>query len=96
MDRINFIYFILGVFSLALGFIIKPYADALVMRLKRVFTTKKRTIEDNNIEVIVNQINDLQTQVNNLAEAVATRDKNRKYNTRKEVREYLAELRSDK
>ncbi len=90
------LYFTLGAIALALGLIAKPYVDVVVMRLKRLFTRKERTIEDNNIEVIVNQINDLQTQVNNIAEQIATRDKNRKYNTRREVRDYLAELRSDK
>ena len=90
------LYFTLGAIALALGLIAKPYVDVVVMRLKRLFTRKERTIEDNNIEVIVNQINDLQTQVNNIAEQVATRDRNRKYNTRREVRDYLSELRSDK
>lgn len=90
------LYFTLGAITLVLGLIAKPYVDVVVMRLKRVFTRKKRTIEDNNIEVIVNQVNDLQTQVDNLAEVVSRRDKNRKHNIRRDVREYLSELRSDK
>lgn len=96
MEKANFIFFCIGALSLAFGIIAKPYVDTLVMRLKRLFTRKERTIEDNNLEVIVNQVNDLQTQVDNIAEQLATRDRNRKYNTRREVRDYLAELRSDK
>ena len=96
MEKTNFIYFCIGALSLAFGIIAKPYVDALVMRLKRLFTRKERTIEEHNIEVIVNQINDLQTQVNNLAEVVSRRDKNRKHNIRRDVRDYLSELRSDK
>ena len=40
----------------------------------------------------VNQIDDLQEQVDNLAERLSTRDANRKSNTRRVVREYLEEL----
>ena len=90
------LYFTLGAIALALGLIAKPYVDVVVMRLKRLFTRKERTIEDNNIEVIVNQVNDLQTQVDNLAERLATRDHNRRSNIRRDVRDYLSELRSDK
>ncbi len=64
--------------------------SAFKSRIKR----KKHTIEDNNIEVIVNQVNDLQTQVDNLAERLATRDTNRKSNIRRDVREYLEELKN--
>ena len=66
MEKANFIFFCIGALSLAFGIIAKPYVDTLVMRLKRLFTRKERTIEDNNLEVIVNQINDLQTQVDNI------------------------------
>ncbi len=38
------------------------------------------------------QINDLEEQVDNLAERLSTRDTNRKSNTRREVRDYLKEL----
>lgn len=97
------LYFTLGAITLALGLIAKPYVDVVAMRLKRVFTRKNAPpiigtdpLVLNNIEVIVNQVNDLQTQVDNLAEVVSRRDKNRKHNIRRDVRDYLSELRSDK
>jgi hypothetical protein len=96
MELSNFTYFILGAFSLALGFIIKPYVDVVVMRLKRVFTRKERTIEQYNIEVLVDRMNELEEQMNNVAKTHFTRERNRKNNIRREVRDYLAELRSDK
>ena len=86
----NFIMFCLGAGSLFVGMLIYPTLQKIGDWLKKLGKT----------EVIINtsqsQIDDLQTQVDNLAEVLAIRDKNRKYNTRKEVREYLAELRDDK
>jgi Na+/phosphate symporter len=102
MELSNFTYFILGAFSLALGFIIKPYVDMVVMRLKRVFTRKKRTeqpdcrLMEHNIEELVERMNELQEQMNNVAKNSYRRETNRKNNIRREVRDYLAELRSDK
>ncbi len=84
-------------------------------RIKRKLTRKPKTIEQHNVEVLVekvneleevgkkivykqmkhvNQIDDLQEQVDNLAERLATRDTNRKSNTRRVVREYLEELKN--
>ena len=96
MDKMNFIYFCLGVSSLALGFIIKPHIDTLVARIKQVFTTKKRTFEQYNIEVLVERMNELEEQLDNVAKNSYRRETNRKNNIRREVRDYLAELRSDK
>ncbi len=83
--------------------------------IKRKFTRKPKTIEQHNVEVLVekvneleevgkkivykqmkhvNQIDDLQTQVNNLAERLATRDTNKKNNIRRATREYLEELKN--
>ena len=42
----------------------------------------------------VNQIDDLETQVDNLAERLATRERNRKNNLRRDIREYLEELKN--
>jgi TolA-binding protein len=84
-------------------------------RIKRKLTRKPKTIEQHNVEVLVekvneieevgkkmiyklkekeDQIDDLQIQVDNLAERLATRDTNRKNNTRRVVREYLEELKN--
>jgi len=70
------------------------YWHAIKMRIKRIFTPKQR-LDQHNLDVIVEQINDLQQQVNNLAEAQATKDKNRKSNIRRDVRDYLKELQND-
>jgi cell division protein FtsB len=92
----NILDFTLGAITLAIGLIIKPYVDVVVMRLKRLFTAKKHTIEQHNLEVIVERVNELEEQINNIAEAKYVRERNRKSNIRREVRDYLAELRSDK
>ena len=93
----NFGYFTLGAFTLFLGIIASPYVYKMKMYIKRYFTRKKRknTIEhmQNLLGIDVNdRINDLQEQINNLAEAKYIRDKNRKSNIRRDVREYLQEL----
>jgi len=92
----NILDFTLGAITLAIGLIIKPYVDVVVMRLKRLFTRKERTIEQHNLEVIVERVNELEEQINNIIEVKYTRERNRKNNIRREVRDYLAELRSDK
>ena len=63
--------------------------------IRRVFTRKSKM---DAVDVIIiaklqDKIDELEEQVNNLAEVLSTRDKNRKYNTRREVRDYLEELR---
>jgi len=45
------------------------------------------------IAKLTERIDELEEQLNNVTEAVAIRDKNRKYNTRREIRDYLEELR---
>ena len=46
------------------------------------------------IAKLTERVDDLQEQVNNLAERLSTRDANRKSNTRREIRDYLEELRT--
>jgi hypothetical protein len=112
----NILDFTLGAITLAVGIIAKPYIDIVVMRLKRLFTQKKHTIEQHNLEVIVERMNELEKrlearyydaelweavedlgqQINNVAEVKYRRETNRKNNIRREVRDYLKELRSDK
>ena len=63
--------------------------------IRRVFTRKSKM---DAVDVIIiaklqDRIDELEEQVNNLAEVLSTRDRNRKYNTRREVRDYLEELR---
>ena len=88
----NILDFTLGAITLALGLIAKPYIDVLVMRLKTLFTRKKRTIEQHNIEVIVERMNELEEQMNNVAKTHFRREQNRKSNIRRTVRELLQEI----
>lgn len=86
----NFIMFCLGAGSLFLGMLVYPW----IMRVKEWFINLGKTkviIQDN-----PHYCDDLQEQINNLAEKLARRDKDRKSNIRRDVREYLAELRDNK
>ena len=92
----NILDFTLGAITLAIGLIAKPYIDALVTRIKRLFTAKKSQQTDTNVEYLLCKVEDLEEQINNIAEAKYVRERNRKNNIRREVRDYLKELRSDK
>ena len=88
----NFIYFVLGAISLMVGLIAQPYVmmvwNAFKSRIKRKKNTQP-TLDRLAIE-------DLQSQIDNIAERLATKDRNRKNNIRRDVRDYLAELRDEK
>ena len=79
------------------------YAPAMTARLKRLFTRKKRYQPFNTkpcgliqleVEDLQKKVADLEEQVNNLAEQLASRDRNRKGNIRRDVRDYLTELKT--
>ena len=78
------------------------YWQAIKTRIKRVFTPKPKPyphyveqIRKRDLD-LQDKMDDLQEQINNLADKVASKDKNRKHNIRRDVREYLEELRTDK
>jgi hypothetical protein len=99
MKDIYFLFFLVltGVGSS----IMTLYAPTMVAHIKRLFTRKKRTpqpdcsLMEHNIEVLVERVNDLEEQLTNVVEAKYTRDRNRKNNIRRDVREYLKELQND-
>ena len=69
--------------------------NALKHSIKRKSTPKSS--ETDMVDVIIiakltERVDDLQEQVNNLAEAKYNRDRNRKNNIRRDVRDYLKEL----
>lgn len=64
---------------------------AVKTRIKRVFT-RKQSIDEHNLDVIVDSINVLHKEVNNIAERLTIREKHLKGNIRRYVREYLEEL----
>ena len=74
--------------------IMTSYAPRMVVQIKQYFTRKKHTPKSNNTayKALIDRIDDLQNQINNLAEVKYNRDKNRKHNIRRDVREYLQEL----
>ena len=90
MEKMWIIYFTLGAVSMVVGMILYPYIQQFKSWCWRL--TKNRDVITINITDMEKRMSDLQTQVDNLAEVVATRDSNRKYNTRREVRDYLKEL----
>lgn len=76
------------------------YWSAFINAIKRVFTWRATTpkSEMDMVDVIIiakleERIDDLEQQIHNIAERQATQQRNRKYNIRRDVREYLDELR---
>ena len=78
-------------FTLAVPYVKRKY-NALKSSKKR-----KALVDDldtYNTDILVERINELEQQVNNIAEQLATRDKNRRNNIRRDVRDYLSELKN--
>ena len=71
------------------------YWDAFKSRIRRVFTRKPKMdmVDLVIIAQLQDRIDDLEKQVNNLATNHYRRERNRKNNIRRDVREYLEELR---
>ena len=87
----NFVMFCLGAFSLAVGLVAMPYVSMLRNAIKSRIKREKNTITLDRVA-----IEDLQSQIDNLAERLATRERNRKNNLRRDIREYLEELKNGK
>ena len=90
MERDNFIMFCLGAFSLAVGMVIQPYVKALWQWCKHSISHRKNTQPTS--PTIQQQIDDLQSQIDNVIDVKYNRDTNRRSNVRREVRDYLKEL----
>ncbi len=93
MDKLWIIYFTLGAISMVIGMIIYPHVLKMRMHIMQYFTRKKHT-PNVYCDDLQSQVDELKKQLDNVAETLATRDKNRKYNTRREIRDYLEELRT--
>ena len=86
------IYFIILLLLTALGSsIATSYAPIMLTRLKRLFSRKKRP---SNIDELVKRVNELEEQLDNVAKNHYRREQNRRNNIRRDVREYLNELRN--
>ena len=97
------IYYLFLLVITALGSsVMTHYAPAMLVRIKRLFTRNKvdkhsMLANTNRIEigVLKLRVDELEQQINNLAERQATQGRNRKSNIRRDVREYLKELQND-
>ena len=86
------LYFIILLILTALGSsITTSYAPVMLTRLKRLFSRKKRP---SNIDELVKRVNELEEQLDNVAKSHYRREQNRKNNIKRDVREYLNELRN--
>ena len=99
----NVLDFTLGAVSLAVGLIAQPYVmsvwNAIKSRIKRGKNTKADMLTNTNkieLGVLKLKVEDLEKQVNNIAERLSTRDRNRKNNIRRDVRDYLEETKNGK
>ncbi len=79
-------------FTLAVPYVKNKY-NAFKHAKKRKLTVD--TTHTLTMDILNNKINDLQKQVDNIIEVKYNRDKNRKHNIRRDVREYLKELQND-
>lgn len=94
MEKMWIIYFTLGAVSMMVGMIVYPYIQQFKEWCWRV--TRNRNVVTINIRDMEKRIADLEEQIDNVAANSYRREQNRKSNIRREVRDYLAELRTKK
>lgn len=94
METTNFIYFSLGALSLFAGMLVYGPVKLFWNTIKSSISFRKPQQSVVYYDDLQKQIDELKEQMDNLAEILASRDRNRKSNTRREVRDYLEELRS--
>jgi len=90
--------FISAIITTALPILPKWWYELKTL-ISRVFTRKSNTTDIVDVIIIAQlteRIDDLQEQVDNLIEIKYNRDRNRKNNIRRDVRDYLSELRNEK
>jgi len=90
--------FISAIITTALPILPKWWYELKTL-ISRVFTRKSNTTDIVDVIIIAQlteRIDDLQEQVDNLIEIKYNRDRNRKNNIRRDVREYLKELQNTK
>ena len=89
----NTIYYLTLLVLTAIGSsIMTAYAPAMLARLKRLFTRTKRQTQNVSCVELEARITELKTQIDNVAANNYRREQNRKSNIRREVRDYLEEL----
>ena len=97
------LYYLILLVITALGSsVMTMYAPAMLARIKRLFTRKKRYQPFTNtkpcgliqleVEELQKKVKELEEHVDNVAQNSYRREQNRKNNIRRTVREYLEEL----
>lgn len=94
METTNFIYYFLGMLTLFVGILIHPWVMGIWTIIKSWFTSKKSKQPNVYCDDLQSQIDELREQLDNVAANSYRRETNRKSNIRREVRDYLAELRT--
>ena len=103
MEKMWIIYFTLGAVSMMVGMIVYPYIQQLKKWLVRLGNHKvgfrgQKPLGLIQIELqsLQKKVTELEEQMDNVAQNSYRRETNRKNNIRREVRDYLAELRTKK
>lgn len=103
MEKMWIIYFTLGAVSMMVGIIIYPYIQQLKVWFVRWGNHKigfkgQKPLGLIQIELqsLQKKVTELEEQMSNVAKNSYRREQNRKSNIRREVRDYLAELRTKK
>ena len=95
METTNFIYFTLGALSLFAGMLVYGPVKLFWNTIKSSISFRKPQQSTNvYCDDLQSQIDDLKEQMDNVAANSYRREANRKNNIRREVRDYLAELRT--
>jgi len=96
------IYYLTLLVITALGSsVMTSYAPAMLARIKRLFTRKKRftntkpcSLIQIEVDELQKKVKELEEQMDNVAQNSYRREQNRKNNIRREVRDYLEELKN--
>ena len=87
MNNTEFIYFFLGALSLFVGILVHNPMKQLWYAVKSWISHKLTSKSQPKV-----YCDNLQSQIDELKEQLASRDRNRTYNIRRDVREYLKEI----
>ena len=97
MTSNEFIFWFIGVLSMWVGVLAyRPMKNLWYVIKSSISHRKPKQPTMWYCDDLQSQVDELKEQINNLAERLATRDSNRKNNTRRVVREYLEELKNSK
>ena len=97
MTSNEFIFWFIGVLSMWVGVLAYRPMKNLWYVIKSSISHKKPQQSTNvYCDDLQSQVDELKEQIDNVAERLAQRDSNRKYNTRREVRDYLEEIKNSK